>query len=319
MRALVTGIDGFAGRHLAALLRARDDELHGTMRAADRAAALAGLGATSLRPLDVRDGDAVAAAVAAVTPDVVFHLAGRTFVPAAAADPAGVFAVNALGTLHVLAATARHAPQARVVVVGSADAYGDVPAAAQPIVESQALRPLSAYGASKAAADVLAGQWADGMGLDVVRVRSFNHVGPGQDSRFVCADFARQLVEIAQGRRPPRIEVGDLDPVRDFSDVRDVVAAYVAVAERGGRGAVYNVCSGVGRTIRSLLDDLIAAVGVQVAIVPAPERRRPTQVARLVGSAAALTATTGWRPRIPWERTIADVVLTTDHTDVRSV
>ena len=308
MRALVTGIDGFAGRHLAALLRTRGDEVHGTLRAADRQAALSWLGATSLRVLDVRDADAVAAAVVAVAPDVLFHLAARTFVPAAAADPAGVFTVNALGTLHALAAVARHAPRCRVLVVGSADAYGAVPEAAQPIVESVPLRPLSAYGASKAAADVLAGQWADGMGLDVVRVRPFNHVGPGQDARFVCADFARQLVAVARGEHPPRIAVGDLEPVRDFSDVRDVVAAYVAVAERGARGAVYNVCSGVGRSIRSLLDDLIAAVGLQVEIVPAAERRRPTQVTRLVGSAAALTAATGWKPAIAWERTIADVI-----------
>ena len=308
MRALVTGLDGFAGSHLTALLRARGAEVHGTLRAADRQAALTGLGAASLRVLDVRDTEAVAAAVAAVAPEVLFHLAARTFVPDAAADPAGVFSVNALGTLHVLAAVARHVPRCRVLVVGSADAYGAVPDAAQPIVESVPLRPLSAYGASKAAADLLAGQWADGMGLDVVRVRPFNHVGPGQDARFVCADFARQLVAIRRGAQPARIAVGDLDPVRDFSDVRDVVAAYVAIAERGARGAVYNVCSGVGRSIRSLLDDLIAAVGVAVEIVPVAERQRPTQIARLVGSAAALTAATGWQPAIAWERTIADVI-----------
>ena len=308
MRALVTGIDGFAGRHLAALLRQRGASVHGTVRSADRAPALAGLGTASLRPLDVTDAAAVAAAVAAATPEVLFHLAARTFVPDAAADPAGVFTVNALGTLHVLAAVARHAPRCRVVVVGSADAYGDVPAAAQPIAESQSLRPLSAYGASKAAADMLAGQWADGMGLDVVRVRAFNHVGPGQDPRFVCADFARQLVAVKRGTQAPRIEVGDLEPVRDFSDVRDVVAAYVAVAERGARGAVYNVCSGVGRSIGALLDDLIAAVGVAVEVVPMAHRRRQTQIARLVGSAAALTAATDWRPAIAWPQTIADVI-----------
>lgn len=312
MRALVTGIDGFAGRHLAALLRGRGAAVHGTVRAADRVPALAGLGAASVRPLDVCDPAAVAAAVAAAAPEVLFHLAARTFVPDAARDPAGVFTVNALGTLHVLAAVARHAPRCRVVVVGSADAYGAVPAAAQPIVEAVPLRPLTAYGASKAAADLVAGQWADGMGVDVVRARPFNHVGPGQDARFVCAAFAHQLAAVARGARPPRLEVGDLEPVRDFSDVRDVAAAYVAIAERGARGAVYNVCSGVGRSIRSLVDDLVAAAGVAVEIVPVAERRRPTPVARLVGSAAALTAATGWTPVIPWTQTIADVVAATE-------
>ncbi|MBX3023884.1 GDP-mannose 4,6-dehydratase [bacterium] len=308
MRALVTGIDGFAGRHLATRLRAGGADVHGTVRRADRVPALAGLAAASLRPLDVSDGGAVAAIVAAVTPEVVFHLAARTFVPDAAADPAGVFTVNALGVVHLLAAIHRHAPRCRVLVVGSSDSYGAVADDAQPIVESVPLRPLSAYGASKAAAEVVAGQWADGMGLDVVRVRPFNHIGPGQDARFVSADFARQLLAVARGAAPPRIEVGDLDPVRDFSDVRDVVDAYVAIAERGRRGAVYNVCSGVGRSIRSLLDDLIAAVGVSVEIVAAADRQRRSPVARLVGSPAALRAATGWQPRIAWQRTIADIV-----------
>jgi GDP-4-dehydro-6-deoxy-D-mannose reductase len=312
MRALVTGIDGFAGRHLGALLRGRGDDVHGTVRDAARRPALATLGISPdvLRVLDVTDAAAVEAAVAAVAPDVLFHLAARSFPPDAVADPAGAFTVNTLGTLHVLAAAARHAPRCRVLVVGSADVYGVVPDAAQPIGESTPLRPFSAYGASKAAADLLAGQWTAGNGLDVVRVRPFNHTGPGQDARFVCADFARQLVAVRRGAQPPRIAVGDLDPVRDFSDVRDVVAAYVAVAERGASGAVYNVCSGVGRSIRAVLDALIAAVGVPVDVVPSAERRRPTQVPRLVGSAAALTAATGWQPRIPWEQTIADLIAT---------
>jgi GDP-4-dehydro-6-deoxy-D-mannose reductase len=192
--------------------------------------------------------------------------------------------------------------------VGSADAYGAVAEAAQPIVESLPLRPLSADGAGKAAADVVAGQWADGMDLDVIRVRPFNHIGPGQDPRFVSADFARQLTAVARGAAPPRIAVGDLEPVRDFTDVRDVVAAYVAIAERGARGAVYNVCSGVGRSIRSLLDDLIAAVGVPVEVVSTAQRRRRTQVKRLVGDASAVRAATGWAPRIAWQQTIADII-----------
>lgn len=310
MRALVTGLDGFAGRHLGALLLTRGVELHGTVRRPERRAALAagGLAAAALRALDVRDAAAVAEVVAATAPDVLFHLAARSFVPDAVADPAEAFTVNALGTLHVLAAVARHAPRCRVLVVGSADGYGAVPDAAQPIVESAPLRPLNAYGASKAAADLLAGQWADGMGLDVIRVRPFNHTGPGQDVRFVCADFARQLVAVARGARPARIEVGDLEPVRDFCDVRDVVAAYVAVAEHGARGAVYNVCSGVGRSIRTVLDDLIAAVGVSVEVVPTADRRRPNRVPRLVGSPAALTAATGWQPRVAWQQTLADLV-----------
>lgn len=310
MRALITGIDGFAGRHLAAHLRARGDVVHGSVRRPDRLAQLAvlGLDAGALRVADVSDATAVAEAVAAARPAWLFHLAARTFVPDAARDPAATFLINAVGTLHVLDAVARHAPQCRVLVVGSSDAYGAVPEADQPIVEAQPLRPLTSYGASKAAAELLGRQWADGGGLEVVCVRPFNHTGPGQDGRFVCADFARQLVAVRRGEQPPRVEVGDLDPVRDFSDVRDVVAAYVAVAERGATGAVYNVCSGIGRTIRSVLDDLIAATGVQVEVVSVAARRRPQRVARLVGDNAAIIAATGWRPTIAWPQTVAELI-----------
>jgi nucleoside-diphosphate-sugar epimerase len=191
------------------------------------------------------------------------------------------------------------------VAVSSADAYG-VPAAL-PVTEDCPLQPLSAYGASKAAAEVVAAQWARA-GLDVVRVRPFNHTGPGQRADFVCPNFARQLVAIASAHQPPRLTVGDLTPVRDFSDVRDVVDAYVAVADHGRSGAVYNVCSGVGRSIRSVLDALIAVVGVPVEVVVDATRLRAAEVPVLVGSAAALHAATGWTPRIAWQQTLADLI-----------
>ena len=309
MRTLVTGIDGFAGHHLAALLRRVGHDVRGTVRAADRLARLAplGLAGDALRVADVTDPAAVSAAVAAARPEWLFHLAARTFVPDAAVDPAAIFTVNATGTLHVLDAVARHAPRCRVVVVGSADAYGAVPESEQPIVETRPLRPLSGYGASKAAAELLGRQWADGGGLDIVCVRPFNHTGPGQDARFVCADFAAQLLGVKHGERPARIEVGDLDPVRDFSDVRDVVAGYVAVAERGATGAVYNVCSGVGRRIGAVLDELIAAVGVDVEVTSVAARRRPQRIATLVGSNAALRAL-GWQPTIAWAQTVGELM-----------
>ncbi|MEO8605249.1 MAG: GDP-mannose 4,6-dehydratase [bacterium] len=307
MRALITGIDGFAGRHLATRLRARGDVVHGVVRRAERRAAVVDLGIDDamLYVADVLNADAVAAAVAAARPEVSFHLAARAFVPGAATDPAAALQVNALGTLHVLAAVQRHAAGSRVVVVSSADAYGAP--AVLPVTEDCPLQPLNAYGASKAAAEVVAAQWARG-GFDVVRARPFNHTGPGQRADFVCPDFARQLVAIARGTRPPRLTAGDVTPVRDFTDVRDVVDAYIAIAEHGASGAVYNVCSGVGRSIRSILDDLIAVVGVPVEVVVAADRLRPSEVPVLIGSAAALHAATGWTPHIPWEQTLADLV-----------
>ncbi|MGD9764220.1 MAG: SDR family NAD(P)-dependent oxidoreductase [Candidatus Binatia bacterium] len=313
MRALVTGIDGFVGGFLARALLARGAAVYGTVRTAGRRARLRDLVTQGLREpdvhaVDVEHAGAVEAAVAAVQPDALFHLAGLAFIPAAAANPSAAFRTNALGALHVLAAVQRHAPRCRVLIVGSADAYGAVRSEELPVREDCPLRPVSAYGASKAAADLLAAQWARGMDLDVVRVRPFNHTGPGQRAVFVCADFARQLVAIERGARPPRLEVGDLEPVRDFTDVRDVVAAYLAACERGTAGEAYNVCSGVGRSIASVLADLVAEAGVRVEIATVHDRVRPNRIPRLIGTAAALCAATGWEPRIPWPQTVADLI-----------
>src|SRR5215468_1380924 len=300
MRYLITGIAGFAGRHLAALLLTRGDDVHGTLHRAASGARLSELTARQpgladrLHVADVADADAVAAVVAAVRPQALVHLAGLTFVPDSVADPAAAMRVNALGALHVFAAVQRDAPQCRVLAVGSGDAYGQVGPEDLPVRESCVFRPVSPYGASKAALDLLADQWARGAGLDIVRVRPFNHTGPGQRPDFVCPDFARQLVAVARGERPPVLSVGDLDLVRDFSDVRDVSAAYIALCERGTSGEAYNVCSGVGRSVRSVLESLSDIVGVQVRTETAGERLRPVSVPVLVGNPDKLCAATGW-------------------------
>ena len=311
MRALVTGMAGFAGRHLAAHLLARGDDVHGLLRTAESRARLMDtvpVPAAALHVADIGDAAAVEQVIATVRPDGIFHLAGVTFVPATVADPVEALRVNLLGAAHLMAAVQRRQPHCRVLIVGSADAYGAVQPSDLPVRESCPFRPLSPYGASKAALDLLAYQWAHGAGLDVLRVRPFNHTGPGQRADFVCPDFARQLVAVARGARPPVLQVGDLDAVRDFSDVRDVVAAYAAVWERGVRGEAYNVCSGVGRSVRSVLETLIELVGVDVRIDVVPERRRRVLVPALVGSADQLTAATAWQPRIAWRDTLAAVV-----------
>jgi GDP-4-dehydro-6-deoxy-D-mannose reductase len=139
-------------------------------------------------------------------------------------------------------------------------------------------------------------------------MRPFNHTGPGQAPHFVCADFARQLIEVERGERPARVDVGDLDVVRDFGDVRDVVRAYVAAYYRGERGAAYNVCSGVGRTPRAVLHTLMEISGIHAAVAVDAQRQRPVEVPALVGSAATLHAATGWSPAISWEQTLRDVL-----------
>ena len=314
MRSLITGIAGFAGRHLAALLLARGDEVYGVLRRAESRARLDDLAKLwpglqeRLTVADVTDAHALARLVADVRPDGIFHLAGMTFVPDTVAEPGAAMRVNVLGALHVFAAVHQQGLTCRILAVASGDAYGDVRADELPVRETCPFRPLSPYGASKASLDLLAYQWARGAGLDIVRVRPFNHTGPGQRPDFVCPDFARQLVAAARGERPPVLSVGDLDLVRDFSDVRDVVAAYAAAWEHGATGEAYNVCSGTGRSVRSVLDELREIVGVEVRVEVAPERQRRVSVPTLIGSADKLRAATGWTPRHTWHDTLVEVV-----------
>ncbi len=308
-RFLITGVNGFVGRHLSRSLLARGGEVHGTAFApGDDPLSGAGLDGVTLHLVDVRVQSEVDEVVSGVKPDCVFHLAGVAFVPDAQANPTLAFDINAIGTIRVLAAVHYLCPQARVVSIGSSEVYGLVDDGDLPVDESVALRPISPYAASKAAADLVAYQWATGVGVDVVRARPFNHTGAGQRTVFVCPDFATQIARIERGEVEPRITVGDLDVVRDFSDVRDVVDAYIALYEKGEKGEAYNICSGVGRTIREILEQLIELSGVALEVVVDPAKVRPRRVPAFVGSAAKMRDHTGWQPHRDWTDTLRDVL-----------
>ena len=190
------------------------------------------------------------------------------------------------------------------LAVTSAEVYGAIEPADLPVGEDTALRPLTVYGASKAAADLAAAQWARAYELDVMRARPFNHTGPGQDPAFVCSVIARQLALVEAGRQPPVVQVGNPDPVRDFSDIRDVAAGYVALLERGRSGAVYNLCAGAGVSIAEVIAVLRTHARVAVRVQSDPALRRALDVPRVVGSHARATADTGWMPHIPLEETL---------------
>jgi GDP-4-dehydro-6-deoxy-D-mannose reductase len=292
----VTGADGFVGRHLVAAFRAAGDEVH----EAHGPHAPGNLG------LDVRDAAAVAARVAEVKPAAIVHLAGASSVAASHADPAGCLAVNAGGTLNVLAAVRAHAPSARVLLVSSGEVYG-AQAGGVPAPEEAALQPLSPYAASKVAAEVLGLQFHRAYGLDVVVARPFNHLGAGQAASFVVPSFARQLVDIRRGRAAPVLKVGNLSPVRDFSHVLDVVAGYRVLLGHGRAGEAYNVCSGEGLSIRTLLEALCRRAGVEVSVEVDAARVRPVELPWLVGAAGKLEAL-GWRRSHPLEEAL-DAVL----------
>ena len=308
MRLFVTGVSGFVGRHL---LESWGDgaEFHGADRAPlDSTPGGAELGArlTSFRALDVTDATAVATAVRDVRPDAVIHLAAQSSGAASLVDPVATYRANALGALHLLEALRQGAAEATLLLVGSADAYGSGGAGGR-IREDAPFRPRNPYGLSKAAQDALGALYAEIYGLRVIRTRTFSHTGPGQRPQFALAAFAEQIARVDAGAQPPEIKVGNLDSVREYGDVRDVIAAYRALVERGAAGEAYNVCTGEGHRLRDLLDRLIARAGVKAAVASDPSRVRTHDVDHVVGDPAKIAARTGWTPRIPLERTLTDL------------
>ncbi len=295
MRVVVTGATGFVGGHLLAALRAAGHEPVALGGPHDPPPAIA---------VDLLDSAAVRDVVAGAAPDAIVHLAGQAFVPLSVVDPLGTLAVNATGTAHVLEAA--RAVRARVLVVSSAEVYGIQRPERMPLDETAVLRPGNAYAASKVAAETYALAWHRSYGLDVVVARPFNHIGPGQDERFVVASFARQLADIAGGA-PPLLRVGNLEAQRDFLDVRDVAAAYVLLLANGRAGEVYNICSGRPVAIREVLRQLITIARVPVEIRDDPERMRSSDLPILSGDATKLRAETGWEPQYSLAASLRDI------------
>jgi len=290
MRAFVTGGKGFVGTWLVSHLQEHGDEV-----------------VVVDRELDVCDGAAMSTALAEVAPDAVYHLAAVSHVGRSWAEPEQVIRVNVLGTLHVLEAARRCRPMPRVLLVSSAEVYGALDESALPTDEDTPLAPVTPYAASKAAAEFVGVQAQLGNGVPVIRVRPFNHVGPGQASSFVVPALARRIIEARrQGRYT--VKVGNLSPRRDLTDVRDVVRAYRLVIEHGVPGDVYNVCSGRAWSIGEVADRLLDLAGTRLQLVEDPELLRPVDVPVVLGDPAKIRTVTGWTPQIDIERTLADVL-----------
>jgi GDP-4-dehydro-6-deoxy-D-mannose reductase len=306
VRVLVTGVGGFSGPVVTATLVEAGHHVHGLVQ--QPSPRTSSLPLEALHVADVADAPRIARLVAAIAPEGVIHLAALSFVPAAERDPPAAYRVNVEGTLAVLAAVRAEAPGARVVAVTSSEIYGAVAPSELPITEDAPLRPRTVYGASKAAADVAAGQWARAYGMAIVRARPFNHSGPGQDPAFVCSALARQLALVEAGRQRPEVRVGNLDPVRDFSDVRDIAAGYVALLERGRAGEAYNLCAGEGASIAEVLAILRTQARVPVRVRADAGLGRTADVPRVVGSHERVTADTGWRPRFALSETLVTVL-----------
>lgn len=298
---LVTGAAGFAGSHLVDLLVASGDEVVGWSHRGGRAPG-SGNGAR-WDAVDLLEADEVGRAISALRPALIYHCAGRAAAGDAWAQIGQTFAVNVRGTLNLLAAVERHAAGARVVVTSSALVYHRSDA---PIDETTPLGPEGPYAVSKFAQDRLAAGFAGR--VQVVIARPFNHIGPRQSAEFLASAVAQQVAEIERGVRAPEVHVGNLSARRDFTDVRDVVAAYRLLAASGSAGEVYNVCSGRAVAAQTLVDGLIARARVPVAVVTDPARFRPVDVPVVVGSAARLNALTGWRAGIELQQTLDDLL-----------
>lgn len=314
MRAFVTGIAGFAGSHLAELLLAHGLEVHGLVmdcKAVENLEqCLAGDSASRLHLIegDLLEEQILELALRDIRPDWVYHLAALSSVRQSVEDPAETFRVNVLGTQILLEAVRATACHPRILYVGSAEAYGESARGPQPLDEDRPLVPVTPYGSSKAAAERLVCRYGNQHGLEIIRVRPFPHTGPRHAPRFVFPDWARQLAEIEVGRRPPRIQVGNLEIRRDLSDVRDVVAAYALALERGEVGAVYNVCSGRVYALREVLEVLIRLARLDVEVVTEPSRLRAHDLEALAGTPQALHACTGWAATTPLDQTLGDLL-----------
>lgn len=311
-RVLITGINGFVGSHLAEACGKLGWEVHGTIRShRSNLDHLADARWAALHPCDITDYASIGDVVGRLSPDVIFHLAAQSYVPASWQAPRQTMDANLGGTMNILEAIRHRSPFTVLQVAGTSEEYGLVHDYECPMDEQQPLRPLSPYGVSKAAADMLARQYAASYGLKVVVTRAFNHTGPRRGDQFAESDWAKQIaLAEAAGSDHYEIRHGNLDAIRDYTDVRDIVRGYIAAVERGRPGQVYNLASGAQRSPRMgmVLDTLCSMANVKVVPVPDPARLRPSDVPRLIGDATKAQVELDWRPTIQLNKTLEDLI-----------
>ncbi len=309
--ALITGIAGFVARHLARyLIETTDAQVYGIRRECEDCQELERELAPRLRVFEANLMDAakVREVVNEVRPDWVFHLAAQASVASAWADPLDTLINNIAAQVNLLEAILAWGGRPRILVVCSNEEYGAVSPDELPIKETAPFRPPNPYAVSKVAQDMLGYQYHVGRGMQVIRVRPFNHTGPGQSDRFVAPAFARQIAEAEIGLRPPVLRVGNLDVERDFTDARDIVRGYYLAVLHGQPGEVYNLGSGRAVAIGHLLELLMAKSRVPLRVETDPGLFRPADVPRVVADCTKFQSLTGWKPEIPLEKTLSDLL-----------
>lgn len=311
MRALITGITGFAGSHLADyILETHPEvEVHGLVRWRSRMENIRHiLDRVHLQEADLKDMVSMKKALAEIEPDRIFHLAAQSFVPTSWRCPGETFAINSIGQVNLFEAVLDLGLTPRIQIAGSSEEYGLVHPDEVPMKETNPLRPLSPYAVSKVAQDLLGYQYFMSYGLHVVRTRGFNHTGPRRGEVFICSNFAHQIVEIEKKLRDPVLFVGNLEAKRDFTDVRDTVRAYWLSLEKGEAGEVYNIGTGVAYSAQEILDKLLALTEADVRVEVDPLRLRPSDVMILLSDCSKFRTISGWEPRIPFEQSLQDLL-----------
>jgi GDP-4-dehydro-6-deoxy-D-mannose reductase len=310
MKVLITGIAGFVGSHLAEfLLQKKNIKVYGIDRGPIRLDNVRDFkDKIELIECDLTDPFSTHTKIEKIKPELIFHLAAQSFVPTSWHAPHDTLTTNIIGELNIFEAVRKMRLKTKIQIACSSEEYGLVHKNEVPIKETNPLRPLSPYGVSKVGQDLLAYQYHQSYRLFVVRTRAFNHTGPRRGENFVTSNFAKQIALIEAGKQKPVIEVGNLNAIRDFTDVRDIVRAYWLALEKGKAGEVYNISSDMGITIKKVLEILITLTDAKITVKQDPSRLRPSDVEILIGDSSKFRRHTGWKPQIPFSKTMKDLL-----------
>ena len=302
-RILITGCSGFLAHFLINQLREEGSghDIHGLTEVTDFKS-----DRFHVHNLDIRDSEKIDLAIKSLRPDIVYHLAAVSNVAYSWKNPKLTYEVNFIGSSNLFESLHRYCPESRVVLMSSAELYGK--GSNEPIAENHPVVIRNPYALSKRAMEIAGDMYAGAMGMDIIKVRSFNFTGPGQDKHFVCSDFAYQIARIEKGGREPVIRVGNLSAVRDFSDVRDIALYLVEIGKRGESGFLYHVCSGIRNSIQSVLDRLLSISEVEIEIVVDQSKFRPVDTPILVGDCSLLKRKFNCHPRFEFSQTLEDIL-----------
>lgn len=308
-KALITGIAGFVGSYMSELLLSKGFEVSGLCRPRSKMDHIESIkNKLHLYDADLLDSHSLYTTIQKIKPDYIFHLAAQSFVPTSWGSPAVTLEVNIVGSANLFEAVRQVGINPVIQIACSSEEYGMVLPNEVPIKETNPLRPLSPYAVSKLAMDYLGFQYFESYKMRIIRTRGFNHTGPRRGDTFAESTFAKQIAMIEKGKQEPVIYVGNLEAKRDYTDVRDMVRAYLLAVEKCDPGEVYNIASGEAIKIADLLDLMLSMSKVKVQIKQDPARMRPSDVPILIGDASKFRKKTGWKPEIKFKKTAEDLL-----------